>query len=233
MDAEYPEAGNSDYCHDDSGVERNVDRKAPEGYGTKDDDAKSQWSSAMIMARLPVRTSSTAPPNVPVTTPRRMAAGAGVWYSTAFWTPMPTSKPIPQGINVQQLRLAHAGIRGAPGSAMSGSTASRQPTSRSFTPSYAVRALGVASPCPARRSATSMGCCTTPSTIAVRIGYIARNPTDAIDRPRNDTEERPVYTPDQVRCFMLAADDDRLGAMWYLLLATGLRRAELAGLRWR
>ena len=68
---------------------------------------------------------------------------------------------------------------------------------------------------------------------AVRIGYIARNPTDAIDRPRNDTEERPVYTPDEVRRFMMAADGDRLQAMWYLVLATGLRRAELAGLRWR
>ena len=68
---------------------------------------------------------------------------------------------------------------------------------------------------------------------AARIGYIARNPTDAIDRPRNDTEERPVYPPDEVRLFMMAADGDRLQAMWYLVLATGLRRAELAGLRWR
>jgi integrase len=68
---------------------------------------------------------------------------------------------------------------------------------------------------------------------AVRIGYLSHNPTDAIDRPRNDTEERPVYTPDQVRHFMAAADGDRLQAMWYLVLATGLRRAELAGLRWR
>ena len=32
---------------------------------------------------------------------------------------------------------------------------------------------------------------------------------------------------------MVAADGDRLRAMWYLVLATGLRRAELAGLRWR
>ncbi len=68
---------------------------------------------------------------------------------------------------------------------------------------------------------------------AVRIGYIARNPTEAIDKPRNDTEGRPVYTPDQVRRFMVAAEGERLQAMWYLVLATGLRRAELAGLRWR
>jgi hypothetical protein len=32
---------------------------------------------------------------------------------------------------------------------------------------------------------------------------------------------------------MMAADGDRLQAMWYLVLSTGLRRAELAGLRWR
>ncbi|MHB1496776.1 MAG: site-specific integrase [Acidimicrobiales bacterium] len=68
---------------------------------------------------------------------------------------------------------------------------------------------------------------------AVRMGYISRNPAEAIDKPRQDTEERPVYTPDQVRQFLSAAEGDRLRAMWYLVLATGLRRAELAGLRWR
>ena len=68
---------------------------------------------------------------------------------------------------------------------------------------------------------------------AVRMGYMTRNPSEAIDKPRQDTEERPVYTPDQVHLFLLAAEGDRLRAMWHLVLATGLRRAELAGLRWR
>lgn len=68
---------------------------------------------------------------------------------------------------------------------------------------------------------------------AVRMGYISRNPAEAIDKPRQDTEERPVYTPDQVRHFLSVAEGDRLRAMWHLELATGLRRAELAGLRWR
>ena len=68
---------------------------------------------------------------------------------------------------------------------------------------------------------------------AVRLGYIARNPTEAVDKPREDTEERPVYTPEQIRRFIVAMERDRLQAMWYLVLATGLRRAELAGLRWR
>jgi integrase len=68
---------------------------------------------------------------------------------------------------------------------------------------------------------------------AMRLGYIARNPTEATDKPREDTEERTVYTPEQIRRFLAAVDGDRLQAMWYLVLATGLRRAELAGLRWR
>ena len=68
---------------------------------------------------------------------------------------------------------------------------------------------------------------------AVRLGYIAHNPTEAVDKPREDTEERTVYTPEQIRRFLAAVEGDRLQAMWYLVLATGLRRAELAGLRWR
>jgi integrase len=65
------------------------------------------------------------------------------------------------------------------------------------------------------------------------MGYLSRNPAEAIDKPRQDTEERPVYTPDQVRHFLSVAQGDRLRAMWHLELATGLRRADLAGLRWR
>ena len=68
---------------------------------------------------------------------------------------------------------------------------------------------------------------------AVRLGYISRNPTKSVDTPREDTEERPVYTPELVRRFIVGIEGDRLQAMWYLVLATGLRRAELAGLRWR
>ena len=67
----------------------------------------------------------------------------------------------------------------------------------------------------------------------VRLGYLSRNPTEAVDKPRDDGEERPVYTPEQIQRFMVAIEGDRLQAMWYLVLATGLRRAELAGLRWR
>jgi integrase len=68
---------------------------------------------------------------------------------------------------------------------------------------------------------------------AVRMGYLTRNPSDAVEKPRNDTAERPVYTPEQIGCFLAAIEGDRLRALWYLAVSTGLRRAELAGLRWR
>ncbi len=69
---------------------------------------------------------------------------------------------------------------------------------------------------------------------AVRLGYIARNPTEAVDKPREDTEERTVYTPEQIRRFLAAVDGDRLQAMWYLVLGDriatgGTGRIAMAG----
>jgi integrase len=40
------------------------------------------------------------------------------------------------------------------------------------------------------------------------------------------------WTPQQVRTFLGAVDGDRFYALWVLLLTTGMRRGELAGLRW-
>ena len=40
-----------------------------------------------------------------------------------------------------------------------------------------------------------------------------------------------TYTPDEIRRVLRAADLDRNGHLWYLTLS-GLRRAEIAGLRW-
>ncbi len=67
---------------------------------------------------------------------------------------------------------------------------------------------------------------------AQRIGYLAVNPADQVVKPADDSIERPVYTPAQVRRFLEAADADRLRALWHLVITTGLRRGELAGLRW-
>jgi integrase len=68
---------------------------------------------------------------------------------------------------------------------------------------------------------------------AQRMGYLAINPANSVERPRDDTAERSVYTPEQVRQLLVAAEKDRLRALWYLVVSTGLRRSEVAGLRWR
>jgi integrase len=43
--------------------------------------------------------------------------------------------------------------------------------------------------------------------------------------------EMQTYTPEEIRLVLGAADKDRNGHLWYLALA-GLRRAEIAGLKW-
>lgn len=44
-------------------------------------------------------------------------------------------------------------------------------------------------------------------------------------------QEMKTYTPDEIRLGLRAADKDRNGHLWYLALS-GLRRGEIAGLRW-
>jgi integrase len=41
-----------------------------------------------------------------------------------------------------------------------------------------------------------------------------------------------VWTPGQLRAFLHHVRNDRLYAAWLLVATTGLRRSELAGLRW-
>ena len=63
-------------------------------------------------------------------------------------------------------------------------------------------------------------------------GYLSRSPIAGVQRPR--VEERPVepWTVAEARAFLTATADDRLGFAWALLLARGLRRGEICGLRW-
>jgi len=67
---------------------------------------------------------------------------------------------------------------------------------------------------------------------AVRWGLLIRNPMDAVDPPRVVEAEMVTWSDTQARAFLDAAAGDRLYAMWVLLLTTGVRRGELAGLRW-
>jgi len=67
---------------------------------------------------------------------------------------------------------------------------------------------------------------------AVRWGLIASNPVALVDPPRVKQRELRVWTEEEVRCFLKAAREHRLFALFALALATGMRRGELLGLMW-
>jgi integrase len=60
---------------------------------------------------------------------------------------------------------------------------------------------------------------------------LARNVAAAMKKVPRVHQEMSTYTPDEIRRVLRAADKDRNGHLWYLALS-GLRRAEIAGLRW-
>jgi len=70
---------------------------------------------------------------------------------------------------------------------------------------------------------------------AARWGLLEKNPADACDPPRCPTPPDRMATWDvhELRCFLQAAREDELYALWFLLATTGLRRGEALGLRWR
>src|SRR6201999_26813 len=57
------------------------------------------------------------------------------------------------------------------------------------------------------------------------------NPAAAMKKVLRVHAEMQTYTPDEIRRVLRAADKDRNGHLWYLALS-GLRRGEIAGLRW-
>ncbi len=67
---------------------------------------------------------------------------------------------------------------------------------------------------------------------AVRWGYVARNVAAAADLPKGMLPEMHVWSPEQLRAFLDHVRSDRLYAAWLLLATTGMRRGEVAGLRW-
>jgi integrase len=62
---------------------------------------------------------------------------------------------------------------------------------------------------------------------------LASNPLADMKPPApSDSLEREAWTAEEVRRFLTVAAEDRLGPIWRLALATGLRRGELLGLTW-
>ena len=67
---------------------------------------------------------------------------------------------------------------------------------------------------------------------AMRQDLIGRNVAALSEPPRLPQTERPYLTVEQAEALLDAAKGERLEALWILLLALGLRRAEALGLHW-
>lgn len=68
--------------------------------------------------------------------------------------------------------------------------------------------------------------------VAQARGYVLRNAARLVEPPRVHHDEPAALTAAEAKRILGAARGDRLEALWVLALATGLRQAELLGLRW-
>jgi len=66
---------------------------------------------------------------------------------------------------------------------------------------------------------------------ALRQGLVGRNVAEFVDRVPEPYKNVDTYTEDEVRALLVAIANDRLAHAWELALS-GLRRGEIAGLRW-
>jgi len=68
---------------------------------------------------------------------------------------------------------------------------------------------------------------------AVRQGYLGRNPCEFADPPSPKGRAMRTLTPDEVEVLFENAQDNYYYPVIYTAVSTGLRQAELLGLRWR
>ena len=68
---------------------------------------------------------------------------------------------------------------------------------------------------------------------AVRLKVIPHNPATDARLPRRPRREMTVWTEPEAAAFLASVNSDRLFPLWRLVVATGLRRGELCGLRWK
>ncbi len=69
-------------------------------------------------------------------------------------------------------------------------------------------------------------------TDAMRWGRLQRNPATVASPPQPAKKDKDTWDATQLRTFAASVADDRLVALWVLAMSTGLRRGEIAGLRW-
>jgi len=67
---------------------------------------------------------------------------------------------------------------------------------------------------------------------AVALGHLATNPLAVVSPPKRDHREYRTLTPTEARTFLEEAEAAPLGALWTVLLMTGIRPEEALGLRW-
>ncbi len=68
---------------------------------------------------------------------------------------------------------------------------------------------------------------------ALKRGRVLRNVATLVDPPAKARRELRPLSAEDARAFLEATADDRLGPLYALAIATGLRQGELLGLRWR
>ena len=68
---------------------------------------------------------------------------------------------------------------------------------------------------------------------AVRQGYLGRNPCELVSPPKWKGKTMRTLTPGEVGILLETAEDSPYYAVIYTALNTGMRQAELLGLRWR
>jgi integrase len=68
---------------------------------------------------------------------------------------------------------------------------------------------------------------------AIRQGYLGRNPCDLVNPPRPVKKTMRTLTPSEVEHLLDIAKDSYFYPIIYFAVSTGLRQAEILGLRWR
>ena len=69
--------------------------------------------------------------------------------------------------------------------------------------------------------------------LAIQQHLIAQDPTDGCALPKTEHREMQTLSADQLAAFLLEAKHSGVFEMYYIELATGLRRGELLGLKWQ
>ncbi len=67
---------------------------------------------------------------------------------------------------------------------------------------------------------------------AVRLRKLKHNPASDARLPRREPSRTTAWNAQEAAAFLAAVATERLYPLWRLVLATGLRRGELCGLRW-